>query len=180
MIVGGVLNDNNEVEYALRLPKFLSILAHDNPNAEVIGLEEFPEDETAPLFIHYLFDLMVGIGMFLAALSTVFLVVSKWKKAWAHSKFFLWAIVASGPLAMLAIELGWIFSEIGRQPWILWHVMKTTEGATTSDHVGSMFILFFGLYVVLGWISTTVLLKMFKDNPVETEFEQMDREGGIR
>ncbi|WP_349410325.1 cytochrome ubiquinol oxidase subunit I [Pseudalkalibacillus sp. SCS-8] len=175
LIVGGVLDENGEVKYALRLPKFLSILAHGDPNAEVIGLEEFPKEETAPLFIHYLFDLMVGIGMFLAALSTLYLVLQRWNRSWHHSRVFLWAIVASGPLSMLAIEAGWIFSEVGRQPWILWHVMKTVEGATTSDHVGAMFLLFLGLYIVLGWICTVVLLKMFKDNPVETEFEQMER-----
>ncbi|MGP4082859.1 cytochrome ubiquinol oxidase subunit I [Pseudalkalibacillus sp. R45] len=175
LIVGGVLDENGEVKYGLRLPKFLSILAHGDPNAEVIGLEEFPEDETAPLFIHYLFVMMVGIGMFLLALSAQYIWLYKWKKGNPYSKYLLMAIVVSGPLAMLAIECGWIFSEVGRQPWILWHVMQTSEGATTSEHVGSMFILFFGLYVVLGWICTTVLLKMFRSNPAETEFEEMDR-----
>ncbi|MCF6136926.1 cytochrome ubiquinol oxidase subunit I [Pseudalkalibacillus berkeleyi] len=175
LIVGGILGEDGEVKYGLHLPNFLSILAHGDPNAEVIGLNEFPEDETAPLFIHYLFDLMIGIGMFLAALSTVFLILSRWRQGWQHSKLILWTIVAAGPLALLAIEFGWIFSEVGRQPWILWHVMETVDGATTSEHVGAMFILFFALYVVLGWICISVLLKMFRNNPVETEFEQMDR-----
>ncbi|WP_257350636.1 cytochrome ubiquinol oxidase subunit I [Pseudalkalibacillus decolorationis] len=175
LIVGGVLNEDGEVEHELRIPNALSILAHADPNSEVIGLEEFPEDETAPLFIHYLFDVMVGIGMFLVFLSGLYLLFVKWRKGNPYWRPLLWTIVASGPLAILAIEAGWIFSEVGRQPWVLWHMMKTSEGATTSEHVGQMFILFAALYILLGTICTTVLLKMFRKNPAETEFEQMKK-----
>jgi cytochrome d ubiquinol oxidase subunit I len=74
-----------------------------------------------------------------------------------------------GTLSMIAIELGWIFSEIGRQPWIIWKVMKTTGAATTNANVGSMLILFGLLYIFLGKTCVKVLRKMFRENPAELE-----------
>jgi cytochrome d ubiquinol oxidase subunit I len=178
LIVGGILDENNEIRYAIKLPYLLSILAHGDPTTEVIGLDQFPKEEIAPLWIHYLFDGMVAIGMYLAVIS-FFYVACHWMQRrfgpfplWnPNSKWMLWLISLGGPLAMLAIEFGWIFSEVGRQPWILWHIMKTREGATTSDHVGLMFLLFLSLYMLLGIFCSRVLIKMFKDNTAEKEME---------
>jgi cytochrome bd ubiquinol oxidase subunit I len=173
LIIGGILDENNEVKYAVTLPKLLSILAHGNPNSEVIGLEEFSENEIPPLFIHYLFDLMVMIGMYLAFISFLYLILSKFTKINPTNKWLLRLIVLGGPLSMFAIEFGWIFSEVGRQPWILYQVMETGKAATTADNVGTMLILFLLLYIVLGTLCITVLRKMFKDNPAEAELEEM-------
>ncbi|MGY4691732.1 cytochrome ubiquinol oxidase subunit I [Salibacterium sp. K-3] len=171
LVVGGMLNENGEVSYALEIPYALSILAHGNPSAEVTGLEEFPEEDTAPLIVHYFFDSMVFIGMYLAFISLLYLLLS-WKKPdWMHHKVVLWGIAAGGPLSILAIEFGWVFAEIGRQPWILYDIMRTPEGATTSEHVDAMLYLFIGLYAVLGTSSAIVLRKMFKNNPVAHELE---------
>ena len=78
---------------------------------------------------------------------------------------------------MLSIELGWFFAEFGRQPWILYGLMRTSEAATTSGAVGWMFILFFILYIVLGTVTISVLVKMFKKNPVQNELEQHTKTG---
>ena len=111
--------DNGEVKNAIKIPFGLSILTHGNPNAEVIGLEEFPQDEIPPLYIHYLFDLMVTIGMFMLMLSLVYMIGVKRNWGFVFAKWYRWLIVLGGPLSILAIEFGWWLNEVGRQPWIL-------------------------------------------------------------
>lgn len=177
LIMYGILDDG-EVKYAIKIPYGLSILAHSNPFAEVQGLEEFPEDEIPPLYIHYLFDLMVTIGISLTALSAlyVFAVGRKW--SFIHTKWFSWLLVATGPLSMIAIEAGWWMAEVGRQPWILRHIMRVEDAATTSGQVDLMLVLFAGLYLVLGVGSVVVLRRMFKRNPVEQEIEDRRKEQG--
>lgn len=172
LVVFGTLNEDNEVQNAIRLPNALSFLAHGSFDSEVTGLNEFPEDETPPLWIHYMFDLMVMLGMYALGVSFLYLLLTKIKKWNQHNKWILWLIVINGPGAMLAVEFGWIFAEVGRQPWILRGFMKVAEGATTSPNVGWMFLLFLALYIVLGIGAVSVLRKMFKHNPAELELEK--------
>ncbi|HSI68486.1 MAG TPA: cytochrome ubiquinol oxidase subunit I [Planococcus sp. (in: firmicutes)] len=168
LVLFGVL-DGEEVKYAITIPYALSILAHGLPNSEVIGLNEFPEDEIPPLWIHYLFDTMVMIGMWLAFLSFVY-VVAEWRKwKFVATKWFRWLLVFSGPLALVAIQAGWWFTEVGRQPWVLRGYMTTAEAATTSGQVDLMIVLFAGLYIILGIGTIVVLTRMYKRNPVEME-----------
>ncbi|PRO64664.1 cytochrome ubiquinol oxidase subunit I [Alkalicoccus urumqiensis] len=172
LILGGIINDENEVSYALEIPYALSILAGFSPDTEVTGLNEFDPDLIPPLWVHYFFDSMVFIGMYLASVSMLF-VFMNWKKNWnAFNKPLLMMVVAGGPLSILAIEAGWIFAEVGRQPWILNGIMQTSEAATSSDHVGLMLLLFAALYTVLGVTCVTVLRKMFKRNPVQKEMHK--------
>ncbi|MDQ0218005.1 cytochrome ubiquinol oxidase subunit I [Peribacillus cavernae] len=168
LMMYGVL-DNGEVKYALTIPFGLSILAHSNPKAEVIGLNEFAEDEIPPLYIHYLFDTMVTIGMLMIGISFVFL-LGFWRRwRFVLTKSFLWIVVFGGPLSFLAIEAGWWLAEVGRQPWILRGIMRTSEAATTSGQVDTMLLLFAGLYLILGIGSMVVLTRMFRKNTVEQE-----------
>ncbi|KIY22821.1 MULTISPECIES: cytochrome ubiquinol oxidase subunit I [Mesobacillus] len=181
LMLYGVLDDG-EVKYALKIPYALSILAHGNPNSEVIGLNEFPEDEVPPFYIHYLFDTMVTIGMWMAALSLLY-VLGVWLKwSFIHTRWFRWLIVLGGPLSMLAIELGWWFAEVGRQPWILRGYMKVEDAATTSGQVDLMLVLFAGLYLLLAIGSTYVLTRMFRKNTVEQELadRELEKEGEFR
>ncbi|QFG00275.1 cytochrome ubiquinol oxidase subunit I [Psychrobacillus glaciei] len=177
LVLLGVL-DGKEIKYAFKVPYALSILAHDNPFSEVKGLNDFPEDEVPPLYIHYMFDGMVMIGMFLLFLSIVYVFGKVKKFKFISSKWLLWVVVMGGPLAVLAIELGWWLAEVGRQPWILRGFMRTSEGATTSEHVDLMLVLFAGLYLVLGVGSIVVLRRMFRNNPVEQELEDRHAEKG--
>ncbi|MET3659267.1 cytochrome ubiquinol oxidase subunit I [Sporosarcina psychrophila] len=177
LIMYGILKDG-EVKYAIEIPYALSFLAHGSFTQEVAGLDQFPEDEVPPLYIHYLFDIMVSIGIWMTLLSGVFWlgVQRGWKMV--ASKWFRWLIVLGGPLTLVAIEAGWWLAEVGRQPWILRGIMRTQDAATTSGHVDSMLILFCLLYLVLGVGSIVVLRKMFRNNPVEREIEDRDTEKG--
>lgn len=177
LVLFGIL-DEEEPKYAIKIPFALSILAHGTPGAEVTGLNEFPKDERPPLWIHYLFDTMVGIGMWLAFFSFVF-VVATWRN-WniVRAKWFRWLTLLTGPLALIAIEAGWWFTEVGRQPWILRGYMKTSEAATTSGQVDLMIILFAGLYFVLGIGTIVVLSRMYKRNPVEKKLAARESQKG--
>ncbi|WP_391204117.1 cytochrome ubiquinol oxidase subunit I [Psychrobacillus sp. L4] len=177
LVLLGIL-DGKEIKYAFKVPYALSILAHDNPFSEVTGLNDFPEDEVPPLYIHYMFDGMVMIGMFLLFLSIVYVFGKVKKFKFVSSRWLLWVVVMGGPLSVLAIELGWWLAEVGRQPWILRGFMRTSEGATTSEHVDIMLVLFAGLYLVLGVGSIVVLRRMFRNNPVEQELEDRHAEKG--
>ncbi|KGX88795.1 cytochrome D ubiquinol oxidase subunit I [Pontibacillus litoralis JSM 072002] len=171
LILYGTLDENNEIHNEIRLPNALSFLAFNDFQSEVIGLDQIPDDETPPLWIHYMFDLMVTLGMYALFVSSMFLLFSKMKRWNEHNKWLLWLVVINGPAAMLATEFGWVFAEVGRQPWVLRGFMKVTDGATTSPHVDWIFFLFLLLYILLGVICVTVLRKLFKNNPVEVELE---------
>lgn len=177
LILYGILDDG-EVKYAIKIPFALSILAHSNPTAEVIGLDQFPEDETPPLYIHYLFDIMVTIGMSMVALSGLYWLGKLLKWSFVDSKWYRWLIVLGGPASIIAIEAGWWLAEVGRQPWILRGIMRVEDAATTSQHVDTMLVLFAGLYIVLGIGSIVVLTRMFRKNPVEQEIEDRHAEKG--
>ncbi len=173
LVLFGILDDG-EVKYEITIPYALSILAYSNPFAEVIGLEEFPQDEIPPLYIHYLFNAMVFIGMFLLFVALLYVIGKMRNWLFIHKKWFRWVMVIGGPLSIIAIETGWWLAEVGRQPWILRGLMRTEQGATTSDQVDLMFLLFCILYIVLGIGSVIVLSRMFRSNPIEMEIA--DRE----
>ncbi len=177
LILYGLLDDG-EVKYALNIPFALSILAHSNPTAEVIGLDQFAEEDIPPLYIHYLFDIMVTIGIWMTVLSGVFWLGTRLRWKMVTTKWFRWLIVFGGPLTILAIEAGWWMAEVGRQPWILRGIMRTQDAATTSAQVDTMLILFSLLYLVLGVGSVVVLRRMFRNNPVEREIKDRKMEKG--
>ncbi|MEK3909340.1 cytochrome ubiquinol oxidase subunit I [Oceanobacillus sp. FSL W7-1309] len=173
LLMYGALNENNEVKNAIKIPYALSILAFGDPTAEVIGLNEFPAEETPPLIVHYYFDLMVTIGVFMIVISLIFWIGIKRGWTFIKARWYRWLIVLGGPLSFLAIEAGWWMAEVGRQPWILNGIMTVEEAATSNKHVGLMSILFLLLYIVLGIGTIVVLRRIFKDNPVEKELEPL-------
>ncbi|MEO2203120.1 cytochrome ubiquinol oxidase subunit I [Paenibacillus pabuli] len=178
LILLGWLNAEHEIIGALHLPKLLSFLAYGDFNAEVTGLDEFPLDEQPPLLVHYLFDLMAGIGFALLGISLLYFLFVFWKKRNELNKWLLRVIALSAPLAFLGVELGWFYAELGRQPWILRGYMRVEEAATTSPSVRILFFLFLLLYIVLGTVCVLVLRRLFNNNPVETEMEKWKQHAG--
>ncbi|KPC74793.1 cytochrome D ubiquinol oxidase subunit I [Thermoactinomyces vulgaris] len=171
---GGVLDkETNEVHYAIKIPNALSILAGNSTKTEVIGLNDIPKENHPPLYIHYLFDIMVAIGVYLALVSAVFLYCWWRKKGSEWNKWLLSAIILGGPLSFIAIECGWIFAEVGRLPWIITGIMRVDKAATTSDSVALMTILFSILYLILTIVALVVLNRLFKNQPAEAELENM-------
>jgi cytochrome d ubiquinol oxidase subunit I len=133
------------------VPHLLSLLAFDNPNAPVRGLDTFPKASRTPLapYVRLAFIGMVGIGTGLVALSLWYWLRRRRGSNGPEDRVTLMAVAAAGPAAFLANELGWLVSELGRQPWIVYGVFRTSSGITTSPGLGVTFTAFTFLYVGL-------------------------------
>ncbi|MEI6948479.1 cytochrome ubiquinol oxidase subunit I [Paraflavisolibacter sp. H34] len=146
LVIGGLPNEKEQrVDYAVHLPGLLSFLAHGDFKAEVTGLDKFPKEERPPVLItHLAFQVMVGCGSLLALAGLLYLLFSL--QRWRHlleKKWWLVFIALMTPLGFLAVEAGWTVTEVGRQPWIIYGVMKT------KDAVSSMPGLQYSLYTII-------------------------------
>lgn len=155
-----------ETRFAIEIPYGLSMLAFHNPKATVRGLESFPRDEWPPIKpVHISFQLMVAAGtaMMLVALWAAWIA---WRrKALPDSKWFLRAVLGASPLGFLAIETGWVVTEVGRQPWIINGVMRTAEAVTPMPGLVIPFVSFTLLYIALGGIVVWLLKRQVADSP---------------
>ena len=135
LVVGGILVDG-EVRYGLEIPAVGSLLAVNSLDGEVPGLADVPEgDEVPASLVHLSFQTMVGIGTALAVL-----VVGYWLARWrgrdpTDRSWFLAAAVMAGPAATIALLTGWITTEVGRQPWIAYRVMRVDEAVTDAGWI---------------------------------------------
>jgi len=130
--LGGLLIDG-EVRFALDIPVLGSIIARNSFTKPVQGLETIPDVNEPPINItHLAFQSMVGIGTLLA-LSVVVFWLFRWRQRdLLDNRWFLRFAVVAGPLAVTALECGWIATEVGRQPWTVWGVLRTTDAVSTS------------------------------------------------
>ncbi len=172
LILLGWLDTEQNVVGAIHVPKALSFLAFGDFDAEVKGLEEFPLDERPPLLVHYLFDLMAGIGFAIMAVALLYFLFMFRRKSGEPGRWLLRLIAGCAPLAFLGIELGWFYAEVGRQPWMIRGYLRVEEAATSSPSVRTFFFLFLLLYIVLGILCVFVLRRLFRHNPAEAELEK--------
>jgi len=161
--IGGIVDDKTgQIRFAIEIPNLLSILARGDPHATIIGLDKFaPQDQPDPFFVHPSFDGMVGSGFFALFIGGVFwLLYFRRKRVVPENRLLLWGIVLSGPLSFVAIELGWVVTELGRQPWIIYNILRTSDAVTTAPGLGVSFAIFSGIYVVLAITLTVLLLRL--------------------
>ncbi|MBN1530876.1 MAG: cytochrome ubiquinol oxidase subunit I [Thermoleophilaceae bacterium] len=153
----------------LEVPDLLSLLAFHDPNATVQGLDSVPPDDRPPTGIVKLsFRLMVGIGSALAALGAWF-VWSWWRRGrLPASRWFGRALVAAGPLAVVALIAGWVTTEVGRQPWVVYEVMRTEDAVTGASGVPVGFAALGLVYLALAAIAW-VMLRRLARTPFEVE-----------
>ncbi|MDX1675295.1 MAG: cytochrome ubiquinol oxidase subunit I [Longimicrobiales bacterium] len=152
LTIGGIPTGDGEVILGLEIPYGLSLLAHHDPNAEVIGLDAFPEDERPNVLItHLAFQVMVGLGFAMIAVALWFWWV-RWRRpdSLPYRRRLLRTILIASPFGFLALEAGWIVTEVGRQPWIIYDVMRTEHGVTPVQEVPLTLLGFFVLYLALG------------------------------
>lgn len=137
--------------WGVEVPGLLSLLAHNDVNAEVTGLDKFPREDWPPVLItHVAFQIMVAIGTLLALMG----VLGLWfLRRSSFPRWFLWALVGCAPLGMVAIEAGWVVTEVGRQPWIIHGVMRTKDAVTPVPGMVFHFALFLVLYLALAAIT---------------------------
>jgi cytochrome d ubiquinol oxidase subunit I len=177
LAIGGYTDPKTEeVKYGIEIPWALSWLAAGKFDTEVKGLYEFPRETWPPFYVHTLFNLMVGVGVVLLGLAA-FTLLYWWffakKRGKSFPKWLLWSLVLSGPLSMLGIEFGWVFSCSGRQPWTIYRVQTTAEAATKNENLGMLFLLFLFLYALLSVLTVLILTAYFKRNPVSKDMERI-------
>jgi cytochrome d ubiquinol oxidase subunit I len=127
---------DGEVKFGIAIPKGLSLLAFHDPNAEVQGLDAVPPADRPPVnVVRVGFQLMVGIGTLLATLSAWYLLVRIRRKRIPSGRWFYRLLVLAGPASVVALIGGWVTTEVGRQPWVVYHVMRTTEAVTAASGV---------------------------------------------
>ncbi len=163
--------EDGEVKYGIKFPKLLSLLAYHDPNATVQGMDEagpdgLPTDRGINL-VRLSFQAMVFIGSFLAALA-VFYIGTAWRKGrLPRSVWFMRALVVAGPLSVVALIAGWITTEVGRQPWIVYEVMRTEAAVTGAEGIPVGYATLVVVYVGLAVIAA-VMLRRLARQPVET------------
>jgi cytochrome d ubiquinol oxidase subunit I len=163
LLIGGIPDDETgTTAYALRIPHGLSLILAHKLDATVPGLEESRRSDWPNVrVVHWAFDLMVACGMALLALSAA----AGWlwwkNRALPVEKWFLRALVVAGPLGFIAIETGWVVTEVGRQPWIIYGVMRTEAAVTPMRWLAAPFAAFTLLYVFLAVMVVLILRRQF-------------------
>ncbi|MCK5077554.1 MAG: cytochrome ubiquinol oxidase subunit I, partial [Calditrichia bacterium] len=162
--------ENEKNYFEIGIPKLLSILVYFDPDAKVQGLKDFPKDERPPVFLVFAFyHIMIGLGtmFFFAAFLTIFML---WKgKVWS-SKWFLKGLLFSIPLPHIATQTGWAAAEVGRQPWVVYNVLKTSDAVSKVVSAGEILftlILLFATYSLIFYVFMRILLKIIKKGPEE-------------
>jgi cytochrome bd ubiquinol oxidase subunit I len=161
--------NGHAVVWGIEIPKLLALLAFHNPNATVKGLDIVPLADQPPVnVVRFAFQTMVGIGTLFALLSLFYLYISLRRRRLPNARWFYWAVLLAGPLSVVALIAGWITTEVGRQPWIVYDVMRV-DAAVTGAHIipfgyGALCLVYLGLAGAVVW-----LLRRFSRIPLEDD-----------
>ena len=159
LVIGGIPDEDAGVtRYAITVPRMLSVLAFGDPDAEVRGLNAFPRAEWPPVAItHGAFQVMVGLGSLMALASLWVIVCWVRKREVALNRPLLTFLALLTPAGFIAVEAGWVVTEVGRQPWIIHGFMRTADAVTPMPGLVIPFTIFTGLYLFLGVIVAWLL-----------------------
>lgn len=164
LYIGGIVDtEKQEVSYKIEIPKALSFLAFGDFDAEVKGLNDFPKDEHPNVaIVHYAFQVMVGIGGLLMLAGVLFLITLSRKRNWFNSPRFWLLFILLAPMGFIALEAGWIVTEVGRQPWIIHNIMKTKDAVTPMPGIEYSFYLYVFVYSTLTVAVTWLMGRQIK------------------
>jgi cytochrome d ubiquinol oxidase subunit I len=164
--IGGLPDEETQTtRFAVKIPGGLSFLAFNDPHAEVKGLAEFPRDEWPPVaIVHVAFQIMVAAGFAMMAVGA-WGVWLAWRKSLFDSPGFLKTLIIASPMGMIAIEAGWVVTEVGRQPWIIYGVMRTAEAVTPMPGLVVPFVTFTLLYIFLALVVVWLLFRQVAKSP---------------
>ncbi|CAN5284376.1 cytochrome ubiquinol oxidase subunit I [soil metagenome] len=175
LILGGIPDEATEtVNYAIHIPGGLSFLAHGDFDAEVIGLDQFAVEDRPPVLItHFAFQIMVGLGMLLMLIGLIYLFAVWKKKEWIRSRWFLWLVALATPLGFIAVEAGWTVTEVGRQPWIIYNILRTKDAVTPMPGIQYSFYIFTFVYISLSLVVIILLSRQIKVVPTVYDKEDI-------
>jgi cytochrome d ubiquinol oxidase subunit I len=169
VLMGQPNEETGEIDNPIVVNNLLSFLIYGTTKAEVQGLDQIPRDQwpTALPLLFYAYHIMAGLGTWFVLLMTVsaFLL---WRKRLYHSRWVLWALLLSFPLPYIANTAGWMTAELGRQPWLIYGLMRTSEGySNTVSASNGLFTLigFMGLYALLGLLFTVLIYREISIGP---------------
>jgi cytochrome bd ubiquinol oxidase subunit I len=127
---------DDQLKYAIAIPHLLSILSFHSWDARVQGLATVPASQRPPVnVVHWAFQVMVGIGTLLAVLGVVYVAIWVRRRRLPESTWFYRALVVAGPLSVVALIAGWVVTEVGRQPWVVYRVMPTVAAVTGAHGI---------------------------------------------
>jgi cytochrome bd ubiquinol oxidase subunit I len=153
--------DGKEVKYGIEIPRLLSLLTYHDPNATVQGLDTVPKADQPPVnVVRFAFQTMVGIGTGLALLAVIYLATWLRRRRLPRSKWFYRAVVAAGPASLVALIAGWITTEVGRQPWIVYRVMRTSDAVTGASGIPVGYATLAVVYLCLVGAVVWILLRL--------------------
>jgi cytochrome d ubiquinol oxidase subunit I len=151
LVIGGIPDTAaKRVNYGLEIPGLLSFLVHDNFKTSVNALDKIPVKDQPPVAVtHYAFQIMVGIGTLMMFIGILYFIAIWKKKSWLDKPWFLKLFIIATPSGFIALEAGWTVTEVGRQPWIIQGVMRTSEAVTKMPGIQYTFYLFTFIYFTL-------------------------------
>lgn len=187
LYIGGIVNEETgQVYYAIELPYGESLISHFDLNSYTRGLNSFPADQrpnsAGAAVVHLAFDGMVGSAFFGLLIGVIFwFLYFKRKHLVPENKWLLRGTVLAGPLAFLALELGWIVTEEGRQPWTVYGLLQTKDAVNPAQWMNVSFLVFSCIYLLLGGTLVFLLLKLARQpKPSENLNQQIEIEPGSK
>ena len=171
--LGGIERDG-ELRYTVEIPYGLSLLAHWDPNAEIKGLDQVPPGDRAPVtVVHLAFQTMVAAGLALLGLGAWFGLAWWRRRDLPSSRWFLRGAAAAGVVATIALEAGWVTTEVGRQPWVVYGILRTADAVSPAPGLR------FGLYALvvvytLLTVATVYVLRRLARVPVPVAPQESD------
>jgi cytochrome bd ubiquinol oxidase subunit I len=170
LVIVGQPNAHGKIDNPIEVPKMLSVLTYRRWNANIRGLDAFPKRDwpgNIPL-LYYSYHIMVGLGTFFVAVMVVALLLLLRGRLF-HARWMLWILMLSAPFPYIANTAGWMTAELGRQPWLVYGLMRTEDGYSKLVSAGNgMFTLlgFMGIYMVLGIVGLFLLWREVERGPV--------------
>ncbi|MBI5476415.1 MAG: cytochrome ubiquinol oxidase subunit I [Ignavibacteriales bacterium] len=169
VIIGQPDLDKMKLDNPIHVPKLLSFLTYNRWNAEIKGLDAFPKEnwpDNIPL-LYYGYHIMVGLGTIFIAIMIISALLL-WKKKLFETRWMLWILMLSFPFPYIANTAGWMTAEVGRQPWLVYGLMKTINGTSPTVSAGNgLFTLlgFLGMYLVLGVLFLLLVIRTINQGP---------------
>jgi cytochrome d ubiquinol oxidase subunit I len=177
LTIGGIPDsETGQTRYAIRIPHGLSLLAFHDPHAVVRGLNDFPRDEwpNVPI-VHTAFQIMVALGTYMALVSLWAGWLAFRRRDVTGNRLLLRALALGAPMGFIAIEAGWTVTEVGRQPWTIYGVLRTADAVTPMPGLVVPFVLFTLLYCFLGVIVVWLLYRQIIRSPKASEWSRLYR-----
>jgi cytochrome d ubiquinol oxidase subunit I len=154
--------------WEISIPKLGSLITKKDPNAVVTGLKAFPvADQPPSAVVFWAFRIMVGLGLAMIALGAWGVLL--WRRGHERSPLFLWACVAMGPAGFVSVVSGWVVAEVGRQPWVIYGVLRTADAVSpvAAGPVSASLLGFMAVYATVFGVGALYILRLMALGPEE-------------